>query len=228
MSVAHAVDHAACEADRRTAGRPVSGKTRNRIVEQTVRIFNEFGEPNVSTMRIAANLNMSSGNLYYHFASKEELLDTIIERFGHDTLVLLEAAHAGTMDLSSLTLYLRESFGLMWRYRFIYRDLADLLARQRTLEIVIQKILDEHKRLMLGICRALRASGALRSSDAELEVLATNMVALATYWLSFEYVRNPRSFRSGDAISRALDSGTFQVLALVTPYLSQMARATRA
>ena len=42
---------------------------------------------------------------------------------------------------------------------------------------------------------------------------------VATYWLSYEYVRNPRKYTEQQAMSDALARGCYQVLSLVGPYL---------
>ncbi|WP_354693063.1 TetR/AcrR family transcriptional regulator, partial [Escherichia coli] len=44
-------------------------------------LFNEQGEPNVSTLEIANELGISPGNLYYHFHGKEPLVMALFERF---------------------------------------------------------------------------------------------------------------------------------------------------
>jgi hypothetical protein len=49
--------------------------------------------------------------------------------------------------------------------------------------------------------------------------MATNMVVVATYWLSYEYVRNPRRYSEQQAIADALARGCYQVLSMLGPYL---------
>ena len=46
-------------------------RTAERILEVTLELFNRFGEPNVSTTLISAELNISPGNLYYHYPAKD-------------------------------------------------------------------------------------------------------------------------------------------------------------
>ncbi|NTV88570.1 MAG: TetR/AcrR family transcriptional regulator, partial [Burkholderiaceae bacterium] len=45
-------------------------RTAERILEVTLDLFNRFGEPNVSTTLISAELGISPGNLYYHYPDK--------------------------------------------------------------------------------------------------------------------------------------------------------------
>ena len=65
----------------------------------------------------------------------------------------------------------------------------------------------------------MRSDKALEASDLEISALSTNMVVVATYWLSYEYVRNPRKYTEQQAIADALARGCYQVLSLIGPYL---------
>ena len=56
-------------------------RTAERILEVTLELFNRFGEPNVSTTLISAELNISTGNLYYHYPAKDLLVDRLFDRY---------------------------------------------------------------------------------------------------------------------------------------------------
>ena len=67
-------------------------RTAQRIAEVTLALFNRFGEPNVSTTLISSELNISPGNLYYHFPSKDALVNHLFDEYETAMLDLLEAA----------------------------------------------------------------------------------------------------------------------------------------
>ena len=46
-------------------------RTAQRILETALEMFNRFGEPNVSTTALSAELGISPGNLYYHYPAKD-------------------------------------------------------------------------------------------------------------------------------------------------------------
>src|SRR6266567_9459354 len=61
--------------------RATSQRTRDRILEAALRLFNERGTAAVSTNHIAAEAGISPGNLYYHFADKQEIIRALHERY---------------------------------------------------------------------------------------------------------------------------------------------------
>ncbi|MCU0897335.1 MAG: TetR/AcrR family transcriptional regulator [Burkholderiales bacterium] len=196
-------------------------RTRERILETSLRLFNDFGEPNVTTTTIADELNISPGNLYYHFRNKDEITNTIFAEFEREIDATLAVPARRRADVEDIWLFLHVMFELVWRYRFLYRDLNDLLSRNRTLEIHFKQILERKVRTAAALLEGLAETGDLESSAAEIAPLATNMVVVATYWLSFEYVRNPRNFAEGEVVAR----GAFQVMSMVAPFLRGASRA---
>jgi AcrR family transcriptional regulator len=70
-------------------------RTAERILEVTLELFNRFGEPNVSTTLISAELRISPGNLYYHYPAKDELINALFDRYEHALDELLPAADDG-------------------------------------------------------------------------------------------------------------------------------------
>jgi hypothetical protein len=56
-------------------------RTAERILSTSLELFNRFGEPNTSTSMIAGELRISPGNLYYHYPSKDELINTLFDQY---------------------------------------------------------------------------------------------------------------------------------------------------
>ncbi|KPY48701.1 Transcriptional reguator, TetR family [Pseudomonas syringae pv. rhaphiolepidis] len=60
-------------------------KTRERIVQTSLELFNQQGERSVTTNHIAAHMEISPGNLYYHFANKQVIIAELFTEY--ETLV---------------------------------------------------------------------------------------------------------------------------------------------
>ncbi|WP_226576265.1 TetR/AcrR family transcriptional regulator [Acuticoccus sediminis] len=69
--------------------------TREQIVEAADRLFYEQGFDTTSFADIASVVGLSRGNFYYHFKTKDEILDAVIERRLAVTRAMLNAWQAG-------------------------------------------------------------------------------------------------------------------------------------
>lgn len=193
-------------------------RTAERILEVTLTLFNRFGEPNVSTTLISAELNISPGNLYYHYPAKDELINALFDRFERPLNELL-AAGDDVRNVEDAWFFMHTLFELIWQYRFLYRDLNDLLSKNRRLEMHFQSILKNKTRSLKALLEGMRRGGALHIDTREIEATATSMVVVLTYWLSFEYVRDPRNALEEQNAQSALLNGAQHVLNLLAPYL---------
>lgn len=200
-------------------------RTRERILDVSLRLFNDIGEPNVTTSAIADELNISPGNLYYHFRNKEEIVDALFEQFEREIDGLLDAPQDRDITFEDAWLFLHLLFESIWRYRFVYRDLNDLLSRNRKLETHFRTILERKNRTAHRLFSSLASQKQLEAEPQELEALATNMVVVTTWWLSYEYVRNARRFGEPAYQSAAMARGAYHVLVLLAPYLTEDGRA---
>ena len=196
-------------------------RTAERILAATLELFNRFGEPNVSTTVISAELNISPGNLYYHFPSKDELVNTLFDQYEARVVVLL-AASDDVRDLEDAWFFLHTLFELIWAYRFLYRDLNHLLSRNRRLETHFPAILMRKKGALRVMLDQLLAPDA--DDTATRDAVAASMVVLLTYWLSYEYVLQPRTAMEPENAQDALLRGAWHVQGLLMPYLGGAAR----
>ena len=199
-------------------------RTAERILEVTLDLFNRFGEPNVSTTLISAELHISPGNLYYHYPAKDELINALFDRYEKALNELLQAAD-NVSNVEDAWLFFHMMFELVWQYRFLYRDLNDLLSKNRRLETHFQFVLKNKSRAVQSVLDGLGRGNAMRIELREAEPVAASMVVVLTYWLSYEYVRDPRKALEPDQAGATLARGAWHVLSLLTPYLEPAARA---
>jgi len=197
-------------------------RTAERILEVTLELFNRFGEPNVSTTAISAEMNISPGNLYYHYPAKDELINALVDRYERSLRELLGAADS-VRNVEDAWLFVHMMFELIWNYRFLYRDLNDLLSKNRRLETHFQAALSDKARAVQALLDGL-ARGQAMAAPPESAAVSHAMVVVLTYWLSYEYVRDPRRALEPESAAAALNRGAFHVLSLLLPYLEPAAR----
>ncbi len=185
-------------------------KTPDRILETALALFNAEGEPNVTTNAIADEMDISPGNLHYHFHKKRDIVEALFARFDHDISQLLVPDEVRQADVVDAWMQLHATFEIMWSYRFVYRDLAQLLAKYPSIERKVARLMHRKIAVMQQGCTAF----GVNASSGEAAALARNMVVVMTYWLSFELACGVE----GEDRSR-FGRGAYQVMAMLLPYL---------
>lgn len=199
-------------------------RTRDRILDVSLRLFNEVGEPNVTTTTIAEAMEISPGNLYYHFRNKDDIISSIFARFEQEMERRLKLPDDHKATLGESWNYLQYMSEFLWNYRFLYRDINDLLARNRMLETNFRRIVEQKKRFALAICQQFLEDGEMEATPEQVDAVCTNMVVLATYWLSFQFVQHPRQYNDPDRIRVYLHGASYHIFSILAPYLRGNAR----
>ena len=193
-------------------------KTRERILHASLELFNAHGEPNVTTLQIADEIDISPGNLYYHFKSKGDIVTELYDWYERQIRELLEVPEV-EISVDDQWLFLHLLFETIARFRFIYQDLVNVLSRYRQLESRFQRILRQKYDASDRICQSFREQGILKASDHETQALCHQIVLTITYWLSFEMLTH---LHDKDAVD--LGRGVYQVMVLIAPYLREEER----
>ena len=187
--------------------------TRQRILDASLAMFNTQGEPNVTTNHIADELEISPGNLYYHFRNKDDIIEQLFVRYEERMDAALAAPSGRLPGLEDIWLQLHLVFECIWDYRFLYRDLVEILSRNRRLRLRFARILKRADDSALEVMRGLSQAGVMRASAAELAGTATNVLVIATFWLNYAAARGDRDEQA------AIRRGIVQVMLLLAPFL---------
>lgn len=99
--------------------------TKDKIIEQSIKLFNQHGYNNVSLHQIAEALQVSSGNLTYHYPKKAALMNAVYDVFVYD-LIGLQASIGVSTTIEDMLIELDEFIKIQNRYRFFYVDLLDI------------------------------------------------------------------------------------------------------
>lgn len=190
-------------------------KTRERILECALMLFNQQGEPNVSILEIANELGISPGNLYYHFHGKEPLILGLFERFQAELAPLLDPPADARLDAEDYWLFLHLIVERLAHYRFLFQDLSNLSGRLPKLARGIRNWLNTLKRTLASLLARLKAEHQLVSDTRPLGQLVEQITLTLLFSLDYQRILGQR----GE--SRLV---VYQVMMLVAPHLTAGAR----
>jgi len=200
---------------------PPKPKTRDRILQASLELFNSQGERSVSTNHIAAHLEISPGNLYYHFRNKQMIIAQLFDRYeaAVDGFLRLPKGRAVTME--DKTVYLESLLSAMWQYRFLHRDLERLLSEDEVLAERYRGFVESHLKVARGIYQGFVDAGLLHMTRSQVEAVALNAWIVTTSWVRFLCTAGSSPDRLSELMLRR---GIYQILMLEDGFVAEQAR----
>lgn len=191
-------------------------KTRDRILNASLSLFNSLGEPNVTTLLISDELDISPGNLYYHFKSKGDIVGEIFDSYEHEMVDLLAVPEDADISLDQHSFFLHLLFETVARYRFLYQDLVNVLSRYSQLQTRFRRILKKKTDGFRTLCESFRRQKLMTISDDEIHALCEQLTLTACYWSSFDSLSHLNDRDSVDP-----GRGVYQMMYLMLPYFGK-------
>ena len=191
-------------------------KTKDRIIDTALRLFNEEGEPNVTTNHIADEMDISPGNLYYHFRSKDDIIWQIFLNYEKKINQVLNQKDVDYTSMEDMWFYLHMVFEVIAEYRFLYRNLIQLMNRIEFLKRHFRHILALKSQTALDIMTNLSELGALKADKQTIASLADQIALTATFWLNYSIAIYDDDFDE----EKKLSHGIFHVMRMVAPFLT--------
>lgn len=196
-------------------------KTKDRIIHTALRLFNEEGEPNVTTNHIADEMDISPGNLYYHFRSKDDIIWRIFLNYESKIKKVLSQKDINYTSMEDMWFYLHMIFEVIGEYRFLYRNLIQLMNRIDYLKRHFRHILALKSQTALSIMTQLAEDGLLNADKTTIASLADQIALTATFWLNYSIAIYDDDFDE----EKKLSHGIFHVMRMVAPFLTENDKA---
>jgi len=152
-------------------------KTRDLILEVSLSLLNTRGEGSVTSVDIADEMNISPGNLYYHFKGKEEIVLELYAQFhARAMLAVEEILEASSGRAKEILLRISLVSDVFQQYRFIAIDLHGLTERYPVMGVQLSKLLGQLHTALHGLSMRLLQASQVKRVDRAAEILADNLM----------------------------------------------------
>lgn len=186
-------------------------KTKERILVTSLELFNKSGVVSVTTNHIAKAMDISPGNLYFHYDNKEEILLELFKRMAKETYLVWRIPKSVSKSPST---FIDENFEIYWKYRFFHREMYSLRRKDPALAKIWRVHIQKMMKLMDILYRRWVAQGKMVEikDPVEMEYVSESLLAMATTFLQF--------FESAEksAGKKSVERGKRHVTRLLMPY----------
>lgn len=171
----------------RTRPTQKSERTRQRILDAACRLFNEHGTAPVTTNQIAAEAGLSPGNLYYHWADKQEIIRALYARYAAAYEGRWRPSANAVQDLGTLRKNVTAGMALTWEYRFFAREMLALLRADPELRAAYRQTYERRLGEWHVFGDRLAAQGLIRPPNPPRTLRDLNVAVwlVAEGWLPF-------------------------------------------
>ena len=188
---------------------------RDKILVESVGIFNRMGAGSTSTNHICSAIGISPGNLYFHFKNKEEIVYALFEQQCEETYALWKNALEAEVFLPPLD-FIEQSMEIFWRYRFFHREMYHLRRQDPTLSRRWHKHLDKTRRFMRAAFAKWVRDGYVTTVGDAFTFRMINDIVLVTASSFFQFYESPER----PATNKPLQIANQYLARFLQPYLT--------
>lgn len=164
-------------------------KTKEKILYGALDLFNQDIASQVTTNDIARELNMSPGNLYFHYKNKEQIIRELFKKLAQDTTQIWkpQTKLAKKREKAQIVDFIDRNLQLHWRYRFFHRELYTLRKKDPELSKLWRAHLKKMSRLMILLHKHWVRSGQMKpiQSRYEMEFLGELLFVSSNSFMQF-------------------------------------------
>jgi AcrR family transcriptional regulator len=194
--------------------RPQKRKTRNRILLMALSLFNEAGVAKTTTNHIADELDISPGNLHYHFRTKADLVAAIVAEFEADSRVAITPPGTTPVSIDDIWVFMHLLLERLSMYRFLFRDFETVTAEFPDVEPKLRRFVVSLAGNVALHLLNLEESGALKTTAGDRLILGRSIVVQMLFSERLDALTGV-AVQDDNSTVRAAQS----VLHLLLPYL---------
>ena len=194
-------------------------ETRTRILLGALALFNEQGEPNTTTNNIADEVDISPGNLHYHFSRKSDIVAALLAEFQADIRRVLLTPENDT-SIDDFWIFLHLLLETTAVYRFLFRDIETLVARYPKVNHALRCLASGLSAVIELHLRGLARSGEITIESDRAAQICNNLVVILLFSGSYGKIAGATSAEPEMTALRVATAA----LTMLLPYASDDAR----
>jgi len=196
-------------------------KTKDRILKEALELFNQQGSDDVSLRAIARSMDISVGNLAYHYANTDRIIEALYLELAEKMDQPISEIEGLNPELSLMVKLSRKNFEIMYQYRFILLYFTRIARRIPSIRDHFVQLIEQRKLQFRFILSQLETSGIITPEpfpDAYTKMVQRSLV-IGDYWI-------PHAHIHFEGTTKELINHYHQLMiSEIEPYLSDKGRA---
>ena len=174
-------------------------KTAEKILLISLDLFNRQGERNITSIDIANELDISPGNLYYHYKGKDEIISALVDNY----VTKMNAISPSTEHNEDFYKYLFYCLETMHLFRFLFQNIAEISAQFPAINSKLQRLATFQRQYLRKALTEQQQNGTLTGTTADIDLLL-DIISLTLFQSLNYYQMQGDSLGNPDIVYRTL------------------------
>lgn len=160
-------------------------KTKDKIIETSLRLFNEQGVENVTVRDIAKEMGISHGNLCYHFANIDEIVFKLYENLVAELDTSITEFQSKDIDLELLYHTTEYIFTRFYKYRFLMLDFVGIMRKTEKIKVHYQQLIARRRMEFGFMIQNLIAQGVFKPElfEGQYDHIMSLFMIVGDFWI---------------------------------------------
>jgi AcrR family transcriptional regulator len=194
--------------------------TKERILKTALKLFNAYGIDQITVRHIAKEMEISHGNLCYHYLTTNDIIVALYENLVDQFSAILDRLEPGENAFQALPGVMHKIFELVYAYKFLFLNFIEITRRIKYIKKRHYELIEQRKVQIRESFDVFRNEGRFRKDLPleQYEFLIMQCFIYGDFWLS-----NSEILYNG----KEKDKINYYVagyMALFVPYLTEKGR----
>jgi AcrR family transcriptional regulator len=142
-------------------------KTAEKILLISLDLFNSQGERNITSVDIANELDISPGNLYYHYKGKDDIINALVDSY----IIKMNAIPQASEDNEDFYKYLFYCLETMHLFRFLFQNIAEISTQYPAINSKLQRLAKFQRVYLRKSLSEQQQDGTLKGTSSDVDLL---------------------------------------------------------
>jgi len=158
-------------------------KTKEKIIQKALELFNENGIEYVGMRELAASIDMQIGNITYYFPTKNDIVNQLaLDLSDLNTKTLIPPDY---LTMQSFLEMRRRTFENQYKYRCLFLSFVHLIKQNLAIAERYKKVEKERENNLLNNITLLQKGHYLKViSQEDIDFLGAAIALIARFWIS--------------------------------------------
>lgn len=174
-------------------------KTADKILLISLDLFNSEGERNITSVDIANELDISPGNLYYHYKGKDEIVNALVDSY----VIKMNGIPQSSERNEDFYQYLFYCLETMHLFRFLFLNIAEISTQYPSINNKLQNLAKFQRQYLRKALSEQQRDGTLKGTASDIDLLL-DIISLTLFQSLNYYQMQGESLGNPDIVYRTL------------------------